>query len=892
MISKIKKKGFTLVEVLAVIVILAIIAVITIPVVNNVIENSKKERVKISSKNYLSTLQKDIHLSLINDDLVSKRFEIKDKGIYLYNGEEKKLDAKGILPTSGVVCVDSNGNVDTYSIVMDGYVINNTVGIKNIVKGDEPLKLTCDVTKESIEILVDSNSCSKVKTITINASTYEEVVTEYKIGDGEWIEYNESFSINENNTIYARLRDTRNEEVSETANITLTKLDNETVTDTKPKLELSSENPTNQINVTLMQEDKCGLDTNTIEYGISETENGPYTYQDTNIFSGLKNNTKYYFKTKANDIADNGIVESQPSSLSTGQFAICKIDVSDVGIWKTSKVATISGETVKGTKLQYKIKVGEDVKTDWTTISSGTKLSLNWNANTTTPTYIYCRYVDINSEGKILNTLSGETYTETHIDIVKPVVQIVSNSSNGNWTNKEIILSAKIKTIGASGLKKSDAAFQYSYDGTTWLNGWSTNAIDRTSKTVTDTWKPGNTNIKNKETTMYIRGCAESGQCSDSVTTKFRVDTSAPTISNLSNSSNSAWTKGPVVTKFSTSDTGGSGIKKYVYSYDKSSTATNWDSGSTASSVKGTWNGERNQEVFVKVYDNAGNESNWLSAGFIRIDKTAPKISNLSNSSNSAWTKGPVVIKFSTSDTGGSGIKKYVYSYDKSSTATDWDSGSTASSVKGTWSGERNQEVFVKAYDNAGNESNWLSAGFIRIDKTAPTTPSLAIYYNPSWANYGGEWTNSSLFTSSTSTESGSGISKVYYKEGSGSWYLDNTASITNSGSNYTITGVWSSKRNTTIYIKVVDAVGNESSSSVGKTMKIGEYSAHSICGYKYATTASGGTGATSCTSYCNNHPELSDCGWIGGTHTYCGESSCAAGCWYRTSSYKRCWHT
>lgn len=800
MISKIKKKGFTLVEVLAVIVILAIISVITIPVVNNVIENSRKERVKISSKNYLSTLQKDIHLSLINDDLVSKRFEIKDKGIYLYNGEEKKLDAKGILPTSGVVCVDSNGNVDTYSIVMDGYVINNTVGVKNIVKGDEPLKLTCDVTKESIEILVDSNSCSQEKKIEIKATTYEEVVTEYKIGDGEWIEYNESFSINENNTIYARLRDTRNEEVSETANITLTKLDNEKVTDTKPKLELSSENPTNQINVTLMQEDNCGLDKNTIEYGISETENGPYKYQKVKEFKYefkyLINNKTYYFKTKANDIADNEIVESQPSSLSTGQFASCKIDVSDVGIWKTSKVATISGETVKGTKLQYKIKVGTDVKTDWTTISSGTKLSLNWNANTTTPTYIYCRYVDIDSGGKILNTLSGKTYTETHIDIVKPVVKIVSNSSNGNWTNKEIILSAKITTIGASGLKKSDAAFQYSYDGTTWLNGWSTNAIDRTSKTVTDTWKPGNTNIKNKETTMYIRGCAESGQCSDSVTTKFRVDTSAPTISNLS------------------------------------------------------------------------------------------------NSSNSAWTKGPVVIKFSTSDTGGSGIKKYVYSYDKSSTATDWDSGSTASSVKGTWSGERNQEVFVKAYDNAGNESNWLSAGFIRIDKTAPTTPSLAIYYNPSWANYGGEWTNSSLFTSSTSTESGSGISKVYYKEGSGSWYLDNTASITNSGSNYTITGVWSSKRNTTIYIKVVDAVGNESSSSVGKTMKIGEYSAHSTCGYKY-TKAASLSGQSSCKQYCSNDPSIVDCQWAGGTNSYCGESSCAAGCWYtKSGSYKSCWHT
>ena len=49
-------------------------------------------------------------------------------------------------------------------------------------------------------------------------------------------------------------------------------------------------------------------------------------------------------------------------------------------------------------------------------------------------------YVDINSDGSILNTLSGETYTETHIDIVKPVVKIVSNSSNGNWTNKPFSL--------------------------------------------------------------------------------------------------------------------------------------------------------------------------------------------------------------------------------------------------------------------------------------------------------------------------------------------------------------------------------------------------------------------------------------------------------------------
>ena len=38
-----KTKGFTLVELLAVIVILAIIAIIAVPIIGNVIENSRKQ---------------------------------------------------------------------------------------------------------------------------------------------------------------------------------------------------------------------------------------------------------------------------------------------------------------------------------------------------------------------------------------------------------------------------------------------------------------------------------------------------------------------------------------------------------------------------------------------------------------------------------------------------------------------------------------------------------------------------------------------------------------------------------------------------------------------------------------------------------------------------------
>ena len=48
-----KKKGFTLIELLAVIVILAVIALIAVPVVMNVIEQSKEGALKSTARNIL-----------------------------------------------------------------------------------------------------------------------------------------------------------------------------------------------------------------------------------------------------------------------------------------------------------------------------------------------------------------------------------------------------------------------------------------------------------------------------------------------------------------------------------------------------------------------------------------------------------------------------------------------------------------------------------------------------------------------------------------------------------------------------------------------------------------------------------------------------------------------
>ena len=229
--QKNKKLGFTLIELLAVIVILALIALITVPIIGNVVESSRKESIKISSDNYIRILEEKAQINLIDEDLKSKRIEVGENGKYIYNGEENTLDIKGKIPTSGTVCVDSNGKVDSYSVVIDDYVASNTNGTVKIEKGNTKLSLTCDVTKEIIEIEIpeDNLVCSKSKNISIKYPNYVETVKEYKIDDGDWQVYNGKFEIKKNGVIYARLRDTRNNEVSGTATLVLTKVDKDKV---------------------------------------------------------------------------------------------------------------------------------------------------------------------------------------------------------------------------------------------------------------------------------------------------------------------------------------------------------------------------------------------------------------------------------------------------------------------------------------------------------------------------------------------------------------------------------------------------------------------------------------------------------------------------------------
>lgn len=106
-----KKGGFTLVELLAVIVIIGILALITVPTVTNIIEKSQKSTFKSNASGIL----RSIKLSKIYQDELAletnKIYELKDAKIY-HNGEELTNVFRGKILGEGIIVVNDIGEMN------------------------------------------------------------------------------------------------------------------------------------------------------------------------------------------------------------------------------------------------------------------------------------------------------------------------------------------------------------------------------------------------------------------------------------------------------------------------------------------------------------------------------------------------------------------------------------------------------------------------------------------------------------------------------------------------------------------------------------------------------------------------------------------------------------
>ena len=147
-----KKKGFTLVELLAVIVVLAVVAIITVPVVLNVIDKVKKESYKDSVYGIMESGK--IYLASHMDSISEKEEITFTCDGSKCSGNKGELTFKGSVPKSGSIYVRGTGEVLVESLYNGKYYANGSSeeGI-NVLTEDSTM--TRSELTDAIKILID-----------------------------------------------------------------------------------------------------------------------------------------------------------------------------------------------------------------------------------------------------------------------------------------------------------------------------------------------------------------------------------------------------------------------------------------------------------------------------------------------------------------------------------------------------------------------------------------------------------------------------------------------------------------------------------------------------------------------------------------------------------------
>ncbi len=140
-------KGFTLIELIAVIVIIALLGMVTVPMIVGILNNSKEKMFVTNVKELISIAEQDVtenSRSCKSDDNTSCLYTltyVDDKSVFIFGNE--KLNFSGtIVKGSGNIIIDMNGKAKEVNIwngdlnkcavlLGDSVVINEEVTKKN-----------------------------------------------------------------------------------------------------------------------------------------------------------------------------------------------------------------------------------------------------------------------------------------------------------------------------------------------------------------------------------------------------------------------------------------------------------------------------------------------------------------------------------------------------------------------------------------------------------------------------------------------------------------------------------------------------------------------------------------------------------------------------------------
>lgn len=130
------KKGFTLVELLAIIIILSLIAAISIPAVASNLKESRQTIAETSALNYISCVETYLRASILDKNLMKLKegetYNVSKKTIIdgtEYPAITNLVEFRGEAPKSGTVKVGIT-KVEVAQLVIDGYRISYSRGSK------------------------------------------------------------------------------------------------------------------------------------------------------------------------------------------------------------------------------------------------------------------------------------------------------------------------------------------------------------------------------------------------------------------------------------------------------------------------------------------------------------------------------------------------------------------------------------------------------------------------------------------------------------------------------------------------------------------------------------------------------------------------------------------
>lgn len=698
-----KKRGFTLIEALAVIVILALITVIAIPTITRLVDNTKKESFVTSVHNLMESFE-----SLNNEAyLEGKKYE-------------SLIVTSKLLPVtvnsfeSGQVLYDQNEEVKVEFVSNGLFCASGTSDNLQVSKGSCAQLDNSEPIIDDISIVSTSGTIRLVITAHDPESGIKNIA--YSIDGSDFISISNDHTIrglDEGTTYNLVIRVTNGKDMY--------------VDEAKTVITRSLAVPTLTVAPTGWQQSK------TVTINFPE---GNYIYsynKDGYGWVTTKNKVEEIEFTENGYIiasVSDGVNKLESSTLNVSLIdndePICSIVVADLGKWKTSKTLTISAtDTTSGV---YGIKlpggstyVAGDTTTYVATSSGVYTATVMDNAGRTSNCQVNATRIDSTAPKNVVIAMQSRTETSIVVEaqavdnesgIVKYEYKIDNGAyQNGGPTNTYIFSgigtgshTVRVRVTNGVGLttesteltittvsvtaptfvvstedwakskevaiiyppKLSKYTYQYRVNGGSWQN------VDGVTKTVEFT-SPGKL-----EAQVLVNGIAP---VTPEVYNVTKIDNTPPTkptyeakyVANNGGYTSGTWTNSEVYTKVTSTDAG-IGVSKIEYSMDQ----INWSTfsfGRSGGLKKNgtTYSGEevwsllnRDNTYYFRATDSLGNVSEVSDAYTIRYDLTAPSCSvagpysDSSLNSSITYAKNGTTVYYAVSCTDANGMSNGV----------------------------------------------------------------------------------------------------------------------------------------------------------------------------------------------------------------------------------------